>query len=364
MRNDNITIQQRNSSFLKFGLIFLALLVAGLFLIALRFLSFGPKEDPLRLILTVAGGVLAGAGLIGYVLFLIRGVRKKDALIITNKGFTNLLVGGKEGVYVDWISVKSLKVFGLRKSPMLGITLADDDSYMECLSGRDLREAQYNRSIGLPTITISQKDVRTDIEELKNLFSRMIKGAISWDNYSRQEQRKEQPRPTEFKTFAERRQEAEARAAAAARRKAPNENQVSLFPTSELIPDKPKPVSEPLDEPAPAFEDIPETVTDEPVVLPDSEPVYDDPNSEPVYDEPDSEEDPDAAFDGYRPYEPDAPAEQPQQPDFDPDDDDPIELEDDEDPVPVEDVPAANPFASFDKTATKDAVTILDIDDE
>ncbi len=358
MRNDNITIQQRNSSFLKFGLIFLALLVAGLFLIALRFLSFGPKEDPLRLILTVAGGVLAGTGLIGYVLFLIRGVRRKDALIITNKGFTNLLVGGKEGVYVDWISVKSLKVFGLRKSPMLGITLADDDSYLECLSGRDLREAQYNRSIGLPTITISQKDVRTDIEELKNLFSRMIKGAISWDNYSRQEQRKEQPRPTEFKTFAERRQEAEARAAAAARRKAPNENQVSLFPTSELVPDKPEPVSEPdlpPDEPAPAFEDIAETVADEPIVLPDSEPVY---------DEPDDEEDPESAFDGYRPYEPDTPAEQPPQPDFDPDGDDPIELEDDEDPVPVEDVPAANPFASFDKTTTKDAVTILDIDDE
>ena len=363
MRNDNITIQKRNSSFLKFGLIFLCLLVAGLFLIALRFLSFGPKEDPLRLILTIAGGVLAGAGLIGYVLFLIRGVSKKDALIITNKGFTNLLVGGKEGVYLEWISVKSLKVFGLRKAPMLGISLTDEDAYMQCLSGRDLRETQYNRSIGLPIITISQKDVRTDIEELKNLFSRMIKGAISWENYSRQDQRKEQPRPTEYKTFAERRQEAEARAAAAARRKAPDENQISLFPTSELNPDKAEPVQEtelPAGEQTPAYEDTPEVREDGPVVLPGSEQPYGEPVCE---DDPIDEDEPDAAFDGYRPCEPDAPAGRSAMPDPD-SDDDPIELEDDEDPVPVEDVPAASPFASFDKTATRDAVTILDIDDE
>lgn len=377
MRNDNITIQQRNGSFLKFGLIFLALLLVGMFLISLRFLSFGPKEDPLRLILTVAGGVLAAAGLIGYVLFLIRGAKKKDALIITNKGFTNLLAGGKEGVYVEWITVKSLKVFGLRKSPMLGITLVNDDDYMQCLSGKDLREAQYNRSIGLPVITIAQKDVRTDIEELKNLFSRMIKGAISWENYSRQEQKKEPPRPNEFKTFAERRQEAEARAAASARRKAPDENQIALFPTSELLPED----AEHPDHTEQPAKDVPQDEEslllygdndDESVPEHGSEPLIPEPESNPTPEEPVEDIRPyqSANYDeDAKPYRPvsgdDSKDVHPNQAiNYDDEDDEPVELEEDEDPVPVEDIPAANPFASYDQTPGKDAITILNIDDE
>ena len=52
----------------------------------------------------------------------------------------------------------------------------------------------------------------------------------------------------------------------------------------------------------------------------------------------------------------------------DDEDDGLLSLEDDEDPVPVE-MPgqagktAENPFSAFDKTETKDAITILDLDD-
>ena len=119
-----------------------------------------------------------------YGLLLYRGICPKDALIITNKGFTNRLLGGKEGIYVEWVNVASMKVFGLTKAPMLGLTLADNEAYISSLSGKDAKDARENLELGLPVIAISQLDIFLKIPELKSLFSRMIKGAISWEQYA------------------------------------------------------------------------------------------------------------------------------------------------------------------------------------
>ena len=124
-----------------------------------------------------SGILCVGAGGALYGLLLYRGLCPQDALIITNKGLTNYLLGGKEGVYIEWTNVSSMKVFGLSKAPMLGLSLEDNDSYLSMLSGRNEREAQANLEVGLPIIAIAQKDIFLPIGELKNLFSRMIKGA-------------------------------------------------------------------------------------------------------------------------------------------------------------------------------------------
>lgn len=185
MRTDNICIKQRNRSFLLYGFCALVGLLAGIFLVCMRFLDFGLDKTGLTLT-TVAGTVLILVCLILYGLIIYRAVKQKDALILTNRGFTNMLVGGKEGVYVEWTAVKSLRIYGLKKSPMLGITLNDNTPYFALLSGKDLMDAQANAELDLPVISIQQRDVLSSIEELKNLFSRMVKGAISWENYTAQ----------------------------------------------------------------------------------------------------------------------------------------------------------------------------------
>ncbi len=191
MKTDNIRIKRKNSDFLLFGFLYLLLILIGVFLIGLPFLSFAPEAFAARAFLVILGilCVAAGGTLYGFLLY--HGIRPQDALIITNKGFTNRLVGGKEGVYIEWINVASMKIFGLSKAPMLGLTLEDNEHYLSSLEGKDERTARANLEVGLPVIAIAQRDVFLSIGELKNLFSRMIKGAISWENYSTQGKKNE-----------------------------------------------------------------------------------------------------------------------------------------------------------------------------
>lgn len=186
LKNDNIRIKQKNANFLLSGFLYLFLILAGIFLIGLPFLPIAPASSALcAVFLSVGIAFTVGGGtLYGFLLY--RGLCPKDALIITNKGFTNRLIGGKDGVYVEWIGVASMKIFGLTKSPMLGLTLADNESYILSLDGKAARDARANLELGLPVIAISQRDVYLQISELKNLFSRMIKGAISWEQYASQ----------------------------------------------------------------------------------------------------------------------------------------------------------------------------------
>lgn len=186
MKTDNIRIKRKNSDFLLYGVLYLLLVLVGIFLIGLPFLSFAPSGGSSGIFLVVLGILCVGAGGALYGLLLYRGLCPQDALIITNKGLTNYLLGGKEGVYIEWTNVSSMKVFGLSKAPMLGLSLEDNDSYLSMLSGRNEREAQANLEVGLPIIAIAQKDIFLPIGELKNLFSRMIKGALSWETYNTQ----------------------------------------------------------------------------------------------------------------------------------------------------------------------------------
>lgn len=186
MKTDNIRIKRKNSDFLLCGGMYLLLVLVGIFLIGLPFLSFAPSSGGPKIFLVVLGILCIGVGGTLYGMLLYRGLCPQDALIITNKGMTNHLVGGKEGVYIEWTNVSSMKIFGLSKAPMLGLSLEDNDSYLSLLTGRHEKEAQANLEVGLPIIAIAQKDIFLPIGELKNLFSRMIKGAISWESYSAQ----------------------------------------------------------------------------------------------------------------------------------------------------------------------------------
>ena len=184
MKTDNIRIKRKNSDFLLCGGLYLLLILVGIFLIGLPFLSFAPSGGGAKIFLVILGILCTGAGGTLYGLLLYRGLKPQDALVITNKGMTNHLVGGKDGVYIEWINVSSMKVFGLSKAPMLGLSLENNESYLSLLSGQHAREAQANLEVGLPVIAIAQKDIFLPIGELKNLFSRMIKGAISWETYN------------------------------------------------------------------------------------------------------------------------------------------------------------------------------------
>lgn len=184
MKNDNIRIKQKKADFLLYGFAYLFLILAGIFLISLPFLSIAPASDILSIVFMSIGILFTVGGGVMYGILLYRGICPKDALIITNKGFTNRMLGGKEGVYVEWVNVASMKVFGLTKAPMLGLTLTDNEAYIASLGGKAARDARTNIELGLPVIAISQRDVFLKIPELKSLFSRMIKGAISWEQYA------------------------------------------------------------------------------------------------------------------------------------------------------------------------------------
>ncbi len=199
VKNDNIRIKKKEANFFLYGFGSLLLVLLGIFLIGLPFLL--EMEGAALLLLPIIGSLVLVVGGILYALVVYRGLKPKDALIITNKGFTNCLLGGKDGVYVEWTGITSMKVFGLTKSPMLGLSLADNDAYLASLDGSALKDARANVDLGLPIISIAQRDVFLQIGELKNLFSRMIKGAISWENYSAQGKKSEAEHPAEAPAF-------------------------------------------------------------------------------------------------------------------------------------------------------------------
>ncbi len=199
VKNDNIRIKKREAYFFLFGFGSLLAVLLGIFLIALPFLM--SLEGSALLLLPIIGSLVLVVGGAFYALVVYRGLKPKDALIITNKGFTNCLLGGKDGVYVEWTGVTSMKVFGLTKSPMLGLSLADNDAYLASLSGGALKDARANVDLGLPIISIAQRDVFLQIGELKNLFSRMIKGALSWEHYSAQGKKNEDEQVSDAPAF-------------------------------------------------------------------------------------------------------------------------------------------------------------------
>ncbi len=192
VKNDNIRIKKKEANFFLYGFGSLLTVLLGIFLIALPFLL--ELNGTALLLLPIIGSLVLVVGGILYAMVVYRGLKPKDALIITNKGFTNCLLGGKDGVYVEWTGITSMKVFGLTKSPMLGLSLADNDAYLASLDGGALKDARANVDLGLPIIAIAQRDVFLQINELKNLFSRMIKGAISWEHYSAQGKKSEEDR--------------------------------------------------------------------------------------------------------------------------------------------------------------------------
>ena len=136
VKNDNIRIKRKKADFLLYGFSYLFFILAGIFLISLPFLPIAPPSQAVGYAIMGVGILFAGSGLILYCMLLYRGICPTDALVITNKGFTSYLVGGKNGVYVEWVNIASMKVFGLTKAPMLGLTLSDTDSYVEELEGR------------------------------------------------------------------------------------------------------------------------------------------------------------------------------------------------------------------------------------
>lgn len=190
MKNDNIRIK-RKSPYVLYGTLSLIVLIAGVLLIALPFLNHITESG---MPFYIGGTIISLIGLGGYLFVLIGEIRKPDALVLTNKGFTNYLIGGKDGVYVEWTDIASIKIFGLSKSPSLGLTLEDNDSYLQLLNGRELERASENIAMSLPVIAIPQRCVKLPIAELKALFSKMVKGAISWENYSTQG-KKAEPKP-------------------------------------------------------------------------------------------------------------------------------------------------------------------------
>ena len=182
MTNDNIRIK-RKRHYILYGLLSLVILIAGVLLIAMPFLQENLANPTL---FYVIGVLLVVLGLACYALVLVQEILFPDALVLTNKGFYNHLIGGREGVYVDWTDITSIKIFGLSKSPSLGLTLEDTENYLQMLNGRQLARATENIAMELPVIEIPQRCVELPISELKALFSRMVKGALSWETYSTQ----------------------------------------------------------------------------------------------------------------------------------------------------------------------------------
>lgn len=192
MTNDNIRIK-RKRHFILYGLLSLVILIAGVLLIAMPFLQEKLANPTL---FYVIGSILVLLGLASYALVLVQEILFPDALVLTNKGFYNHLIGGREGVYVDWTDVTSIKIFGLSKSPSLGLTLENTEDYLQMLDGRQLARATENIAMDLPLIEIPQRCVDLPISELKALFSRMVKGALSWESYSSQGKKAEPAKTT------------------------------------------------------------------------------------------------------------------------------------------------------------------------
>lgn len=164
MYESNIRIKKSSGAFMAKGIFYLIMLLASLYCALFSKLQY-ISSDYLPFVL--------GAGITGCLYFsflFVHTVAKSffpsDALVITNNGIYDFITYPSKGLFVDWDNISSIRVFGSKKSQLLGIELFDTEIFLTSVKKTVGDEIRANIEAGLPAVVIKQSDLTESLSVL------------------------------------------------------------------------------------------------------------------------------------------------------------------------------------------------------
>lgn len=181
MNDKNMIIKERNSSLLTKGIIYLVLTTLSLLVALIPYLS--DEANKIAPVFFIIGGLLFVTFATLFVFLLYKEFHPNDALIISSRGFKDLINVGDD-IIIEWTNVASVKILGKKDTPFLGVTLENSDIVIAKMKNSNADEMRENINNNLPNILISQAEVRISIKELKDIFVKFVREAriLSNDN--------------------------------------------------------------------------------------------------------------------------------------------------------------------------------------
>lgn len=179
MADNRIEIKERRSDLLSKGITFLIFAIISLIFTLLPLVSSFAKETPLPFYLI--GGLLFVAFISLFSFLIYKEFKPGYALLLDSHAFIDKKNVG-EGIEIQWTNVSSVKLLGRRNVSYLGITLENSDIVIAKMKKGAADEMRENIEEGLPSILISQNDVRISVKELKEIFIKYIREARTVEN--------------------------------------------------------------------------------------------------------------------------------------------------------------------------------------
>ena len=172
MNESNINIKERNSNMLVQGVLYLFGSVMSLIIALTPFLSSDAMK--IKTVFYIVGGALFALFASMFVLLLYKECNPKNAIVITSRGFYDRNNVG-EGILIEWTNVASVKMLKRNQNPFFGIILENTDIILAQMNKKNSEEMRENIEENLPHIIISQKEVRTPIKDINDIFVKLIR---------------------------------------------------------------------------------------------------------------------------------------------------------------------------------------------
>ena len=179
MNNNRMEIKERKADLLSKGICFLFVAIIALVIGLLPLVSKLAAQSPIPFYLV--GGILFAVFITLFVILIYREFNPKNALVLTASGFTDKNNVG-EGIVIQWTNVASVKLLSRRNVSFLGITLENSDIIIAKMKKSLAEEMRENIEENLPSILISQENVRISVNELKEIFIKYIREARVVEN--------------------------------------------------------------------------------------------------------------------------------------------------------------------------------------
>ena len=172
MNESNINIKERNNNMLVQGVLYLFGSVMSLIIALTPFLSSDAMK--IKTVFYIVGGALFALFASMFVLLLYKECNPKNAIVITSRGFYDRNNVG-EGILIEWTNVASVKMLKRNQNPFFGIILENTDIVLAQINKKNSQEMRENIEENLPHIIISQKEVRTPIKDINDIFVKLIR---------------------------------------------------------------------------------------------------------------------------------------------------------------------------------------------
>lgn len=172
MFSRELEIKKSSGAFILKGMFYLLMLLLSVFCCLSTWIFY--INEKYTTYITAIGFIstLYFTYLFAYTIY--RGIRPKNALILTEKGIYDFINDPGKGIFINWENIASVKVFGSDKAPLLGIELYDSDILVESLRKNIGEEIRSNIQAGLPAIVIRQSDIAPSLPQVLPAFNEFI----------------------------------------------------------------------------------------------------------------------------------------------------------------------------------------------